>query len=344
MIRFNNDYNHGAHPSILEALTDTNDISYGGYGMDPLCEKATEEIKKYLDCPEASIHYLIGGTQANFTVIAAALRPYQSVIAADTGHIHVHETGAVENTGHKIQALPSKDGKITAEQIAEQAELYSTSGIKEHITQPKFVYLSYPTEYGTLYSLSELEAIHTVCKKYGLYLFIDGARLGYGLGAPASDVTIQDIARLTDAFYIGGTKCGTLFGEAVVITNPVLNVDFRSYIKQNGAMLAKGWLLGLQFYTLFKDGLYFEITKNAVKYALQIKEAFAAKGIPSFIDSPTNQQFVVVENSIMNKLAEKYVFEYDHKVDDTHNCIRFCTSWSTKEEEIEALIADILAL
>lgn len=344
MIRFNNDYNHGAHPSILEALTATNDISYGGYGMDPLCEKATEEIKKYLDCPEASIHYLIGGTQANFTVIAAALRPYQSVIAADTGHIHVHETGAVENTGHKIQALPSKDGKITAEQIAEQAELYSTSGIKEHITQPKFVYLSYPTEYGTLYSLSELEAIHTVCKKYGLYLFIDGARLGYGLGAPASDVTIQDIARLTDAFYIGGTKCGTLFGEAVVITNPVLNVDFRSYIKQNGAMLAKGWLLGLQFYTLFKDGLYFEITKNAVKYALQIKEAFAAKGIPSFIDSPTNQQFVVVENSIMNKLAEKYVFEYDHKVDDTHNCIRFCTSWSTKEEEIEALIADILAL
>ena len=344
MIRFNNDYNHGAHPAILEALAATNDISFGGYGLDPMCEKASEEIKKYLDCPEAAVHYLVGGTQANFTMIAAALRPYQSVISADTGHIHVHETGAVENTGHKIQALPSKDGKISAEQIKEVAELYRTSDIQEHITQPKMVYISYPTEYGTIYSLAELEAIHEVCQNYGLYLYLDGARLGYGLGSSKADLTIKDIARLTDAFYIGGTKCGTLFGEAVVINNPVLNVDFRSYIKQNGAMLAKGWLLGLQFYTLFKDGLYFDITKKAVTYALQIKEAFEAKGIPSFIESYTNQQFFVVENSLMNKLGEKYIFEYDHKIDDNHSCIRFCTSWSSKEEEIQALVADIANL
>lgn len=344
MIRFNNDYNHGAHPAILAAIAAANDTSFGGYGLDPLCEKATEAIKKYLDCPKAAVHYLVGGTQANFTMIAAALRPYQSVISADTGHIHVHETGAVENTGHKIQALPSKDGKITAEQIKEMAELYRTSDIREHITQPKMVYISYPTEYGTIYSLRELEAIHEICQEYGLYLYLDGARLGYGLGSSKADVTIQDIARLTDAFYIGGTKCGTLFGEAVVITNPSLNVDFRSYIKQNGAMLAKGWLLGLQFYTLFQDGLYFEITKNAVRYALRIKEAFEAKGIPAFIESCTNQQFFVVENSVMNKLGEKYIFEYDHKIDETHSCIRFCTSWSTKEEEITALVADIALL
>lgn len=344
MIRFNNDYNHGAHPAILEALAATNDESYGGYGIDPWCEKAADEIKKYLDCPDANVHFLIGGTQANFTVIAAALRPFQSVICADSGHINVHETGAVENTGHKVQALPNTDGKITADQIAAEAQLYAESGIKEHITQPKMVYLSYPTEYGTIYSLKELEDIHAVCQQYGLYLYIDGARLGYGLGSSESDVTIKDIARLCDAFYCGGTKCGTLFGEAVVIVNPMLNADFRSYIKQNGAMLAKGWLLGLQFYTLFKDGLYFEITQKAVDYAMRIKAAFAAKGIPFFMESPTNQQFVVVENSLMEKLAEKYVFEFEQKVDDTHSCIRFCTSWSTKEEEIEELIRDIEAL
>ncbi|MBQ7026531.1 MAG: low specificity L-threonine aldolase, partial [Peptococcaceae bacterium] len=201
-----------------------------------------------------------------------------------------------------------------------------------------------PTEYGTLYSKQELESIHAVCKQYGMYLFIDGARMGYGLGSPAADVTLTDIAHLADVFYIGGTKCGALFGEAVVFTKAELGTDFRSYIKQNGAMLAKGWLLGLQFYTLFKDGLYFDITKNAVQYAMQIKEAFAAKGIPAYFESPTNQQFVVIENSMMAKLDGKYVYEYDHKVDDTHSCIRFCTSWSTKPEDVQALIADIQTL
>ena len=344
MIRFNNDYNHGAHPKILEALEKTNAESYGGYGIDPWCEKAAEEIGKYLDCPGAQIHFLVGGTQANFTVIASALKPFQGVICADSGHIHVHETGAVENSGHKVLALSHCEGKITARQIGEAAEDYRVSGVKEHIVQPKMVYLSFPTEYGTIYSLQELEDIHKVCKEYGLYLFVDGARLGYGLGSEKADVTLKDLARLTDVFYIGGTKCGALFGEAVVIPNPILQEDFRSYMKQNGAMLAKGWLLGLQFYTLFRDGLYFEITSQADRYAMKIKEAFEKKGIPAYIESFTNQQFVVVENSLADRLAKKYVFEYEKKIDETHCCIRFCTSWSTCAKEVEELTEDLLAL
>lgn len=344
MIRFNNDYNHGAHPAVLEALNATNHESYGGYGLDEWCEKAEAEIKKYLDCPDARVHFLLGGTQANYTVIASALRPYQSVICADCGHIHTHETGAVENTGHKIQALPSRDGKITAAQIAAEAELYRASDVQEHITQPGMVYLSFPTEFGTIYSLDELKAIRQVCLEYGMYLFIDGARMGYGLAAGSCDVTLKDIAALSDVFYCGGTKCGALFGEAVVLTNPAFMTGFRSCIKQNGAMLAKGWLLGLQFYTLFQDGLYFEITKKAVSYAMQLKDAFAKKGIPAYIESPTNQQFVILENSVMEQLSRKYIFEYELKIDEDHSCVRFCTSWSTTQEEIDALVSDIAAL
>ena len=341
MIRFNNDYNCGAHPAILEALAATNTESYPGYGLDPWCEKAAAEIRKYLDCPDAQVHFMVGGTQTNYTVISAALRPYQSVISADSGHIHVHETGAVEHCGHKIQALPHRDGKISAAQIAAEAELYRTSGVQEHITQPKLVYLSFPTEYGTIYSKQELEDISAVCREYGMYLFVDGARLGYGLGAQDADVTIADIARLADVFYCGGTKCGALFGEAVVFTNPVLSVDFRSYIKQNGAMLAKGWLLGLQFYTLFHDGLYFSITRKADEYAMRIRKAFAEKSVPFYVDSTTNQQFVILENGILEKLSEKYVYEYEMKIDDTHSCVRFCTSWSTTEGDVQELIRDI---
>lgn len=341
MIRYNNDYNRGAHPKILEALQRTNGESYGGYGIDPWCEKAAREILKYTDCPQAAVHFLVGGTQANFTVIAAALRPYQSVISADSGHIHVHETGAVEHTGHKITVLPSENGKITARQVAETAESYRVSDIREHVSQPKMVYLSYPTEYGTLYSLRELEEISAVCREYGLYLFVDGARLGYGLGSAQADVTMKDLARLTDVFYCGGTKCGALFGEALVIVNPALKTDFRSYIKQNGAMLAKGWLLGLQFYTLFQDGLYFEITKKADEYAMQIKEAFEEAGIPFYIESYTNQQFVVLPDDIMEELGKRYIFEFEKKIDDTHSCVRFCTSWATKQEEADALAEDI---
>ncbi|MBQ6824109.1 MAG: aminotransferase class I/II-fold pyridoxal phosphate-dependent enzyme [Clostridia bacterium] len=343
MIRFNNDYNHGAHPAILEALSKINNESYGGYGLDPWCEKAAQLICKQLNC-DADVHFLVGGTQANFTVIDAALRTFQSVIAADTGHIQVHETGAVEHLGHKIEVLPSDNGKITAAQIAEKAELYRTSDIQEHITQPKMVYLSYPTEVGSLYTKKELQEIRSVCDQYRLYLFIDGARMGYGLGSPECDLTVQDLARLTDAFYFGGTKCGALFGEAVVLLHPDLKENFRSCIKQNGAMLAKGWLLGLQFYTLFENGLYFDITKHAVTLAMQIRDAFVCKGFELYSQSPTNQQFIILDQKSYDKLAQNYIFEFQEKIKENRIAVRFCTSWSTTQEEVDALIEDIKKL
>ena len=342
MIRFNNDYSRGAHPAILQALTATNKESYNGYGIDPWCDQAAAEIKGYLNCPDAAVHFLVGGTQVNYTAIAACLRPYQSVICAETGHIHAHETGAVEHGGHKILTLPPTDGKITAAQVARLGEDYRTSPIQEHITQPKVVYISFPTEYGTVYTLQELKELSAVCKKYGMYLLVDGARMGYGLAA--SDVTLRDLAALADMFTIGGTKCGALMGEALVITAPALQPDFRSFIKQNGAMLAKGWLLGLQFSVLFRDGLYFDITRRAVEQAMTLKAAFQAKGLPLYIDSPTNQQFVVLTHPQLEALEKKYVFEPDHVVDDGHICVRFCTSWATLPEEIDALTADIAAL
>lgn len=343
MIRWNNDYNHGAHPAVLEAFARTNEDSYGGYGLDEWCEKASEKIKGYLGKKDADIHFMVGGTQVNYTVIAAALRPYQGVISADSGHIHVHETGAVENTGHKILAVKGENGKLSAESIAAEAENYRTSGVKEHITQPKMVYISFPTEYGTIYSKKELQEISDVCRKYDLYLMIDGARMGYGLGAEVNDLKLSDLAALADVFYIGGTKCGTMMGEAVVITNDALKDHFRSYMKQNGGMLAKGWTLGLQFYTLFEGGLYFEITAQADKYAMQIRDAFEKKGIASYIDSPTNQQFVLLTDEQKSRLGQKHIFEYQFPVGEKH-CVRFCTSWSTRQEDVDTLKEDIMAL
>ncbi len=342
MLRWNNDYNHGAHPAVLDALVRTNDESYGGYGIDEWCERAADMIRSQLGGVNAEVHFMIGGTQVNYTVIAAALRPYQSVISADCGHIHAHETGAVENTGHKIQTVPAVDGKLTAEGIAAVAESYRISGVQEHITQPKFVFLSNPSEFGTVYSMQELQAIRAVCDEYGLYLYMDGARLGYGLAA--NGLTLADIASVVDAFYIGGTKCGALFGEAVVLIHDDLKDNFRSYMKQNGGMLAKGWLLGLQFATLLEDGRYFAITKQAVEQALRIKAAFVEKGVALFLDSMTNQQFVVLSNEQMAQLGAKHIYEYQEQVDETHHCVRFCTSWSTKPEDVDVLIADILAL
>lgn len=344
MIRFNNDYNHGAHPAILDAMLKTNAESYGGYGLDHWCQKGAAAIQQYLGGADADIHFLIGGTQVNYTVIAAALRPFQSVISAVTAHINHHETGAVENTGHKIQAVPGENGKLTAAMITGEAEAYRRSGTQEHITQPKLVFLSFPSEYGTIYTKQELIDIHAVCRKYGLYLFVDGARLGYGLGSPANDTALADLAQLTDAFYIGGTKCGAMFGEAVVLLNPVLRENFRSFMKQNGAMLAKGWLLGLQFYTLFHDGLYFKITAKADEAAMQIKEAFFHKGIPFYMESFTNQQFVLLTAREKNRLAEKYIFEEEEALPDGRFCVRFCTSWSTTPEETAALVGDIQRL
>lgn len=340
-LRWNNDYNQGAHPAILQAFTDTNDNSYAGYGMDEVCEAARAEIKKYLNNDKADIHFLLGGTQVNYTVIAAALRPYQGVISAASGHINVHETGAVENTGHKIHALPGVDGKLTVEAIRKEAELFRVSGVKEHVTQPKLVFISHPSEYGTIYSKSELMAIRQVCDEYGLYLHIDGARLGYGLGSSESDVTIADIANIADVFYIGGTKCGAMFGEAVVLLNDDLKEGFRAYMKQNGALLAKGWTLGLQFLTLFKDGLYFDITRQADEAAMRIKAAFEAKGIPLYFESSTNQQFVILTNEQMEEIGAKHIYEYEEKLDEKRHVVRFCTSWATKKADVDVLVADI---
>ena len=253
----------------------------------------------------------------------------------------MHETGAIENTGHKVEAVAGKDGKLTAAQVKEVAENYRISGVKEHITEPKMVYISFPTEYGTIYSKKEIEEISAVCKEYDLYFFIDGARLSYGLAAEGNDVTIEDLANFADVFYCGGTKCGAMFGEAVIITNKSLMSGFRSYMKQNGALLAKGWLLGAQFNALFEDGLYFNLAESSVKYAMKIKKAFKDKGIKSYIESPTNQQFVILSEDQMDELSKKYAFEYEGRYDEDSHIVRFCTSWANTEAEVDELVGDI---
>ena len=341
MILFNSDYTEGAHPRILERLMETNLEQTTGYGEDAYCEAAREAIRKVCDAPEADVHFLVGGTQANFTVISSALKPYQGVLCADTGHINVHETGAVEACGHKVLALPGKDGKITAEQIRNAHDLHWSDESHEHIAQPKMVYISHPTELGTLYTKGELEEIGRVCRECGLYLFLDGARLGYGLMAPGTDVTIADIAKICDVFYIGGTKVGAFFGEAVVIMNPQLKPDFRYCIKQKGGMLAKGRLLGIQFLELFRDGLYFEIAKHAIDMAMIIKEGLKEKGYSFFMDSVTNQQFIMIEDEKLEKIREKYGVTYQQRYDETHSVIRLCTSWATTEENVRSLLADL---
>ena len=341
MILFNSDYTEGAHPRILKKLMETNLEQTPGYGEDAYCEAAREAIRKVCDAPEADVHFLVGGTQANFTVISSALKPYQGVLCADTGHINVHETGAVEACGHKVLALPGKDGKITAEQIRNAHDLHWSDESHEHIAQPKMVYISHPTELGTLYTKGELEEIGRVCRECGLYLFLDGARLGYGLMAPGTDVTIADIAKICDVFYIGGTKVGALFGEAVVIMNPQLKPDFRYCIKQKGGMLAMGRLLGIQFLELFRDGLYFEIAKHAIDMAMILKEGLKEKGYSFFMDSVTNQQFIMIEDEKLEKIREKYGVTYQQRYDETHSVIRLCTSWATTEENVRSLLADL---
>ena len=265
MIRFNNDYNHGAFETILNELKSTNDTSYAGYGEDEWCGRAEKIIKKLISTDDVLIKFIPGATQANIVVISSALSPIQSVIAADTGHINCHETASIENTGHKILALPNTDGKISAQQIADCAAEYYDNATPEYLTEPKMVYLSFPTEKGTLYSKKELSDIRDVCSKYGMYLFVDGARMGYGLGSEKNDLTLKDFAELTDVFYIGGTKCGALFGEALIITETTLKYRFKAYMKQNGAVLAKGWLMGMQFALMLENGEYFEKTKKIEK-------------------------------------------------------------------------------
>ena len=344
MIYFQCDYEEGCHPAILKRLNETNLEQTVGYSMDPYCASAREKIKKAVGRPDADVHFLVGGTQTNMTVIAAALKPWQGAICADTGHIACHETGAVEATGHKVLTLPSNDGKITAAQVEETVRKHYEDGSHEHIVQPGMVYISFPTESGTLYSKQELTDIYAVCKAHDMPLFIDGARLGYGLQSPACDVTLPELANLCDVFYIGGTKCGALFGEALVITNSGLARKFRTYMKQNGAVLAKGWLLGLQFCALLEDDTYEKMTARADAYAMEIKAAFKEKGIPEFVDSYTNQQFVIVTDEQAEKLAKEYTFEQERTLDDGRRVVRFCTSWATTEAEKNQLIGDIRKL
>lgn len=339
MIRFESDYLEGALPEVMQALNDTNLVQTPGYGEDEYCEEARRLIREKCSAPDAEVQFLVGGTQANMIVVAAALRPHQAAIAAVTGHIAVHETGSIEATGHKVITLPSDDGKITAAQVRSCVEAHWNDATHEHMAQPALVYISQPTENGTIYSLSELEALSAVCREKGLILFVDGARLGTAL--VSSDVTLPDLARLTDVFYIGGTKLGALFGEAVVITNKALAKDFRYIIKQRGGMFAKGRLLGVQFGALMKGGLYERTAKREVDLAMKLRAAFEAKGWPLYYDSPTNQQFPIVPDAALEKLTEKYSFSHWGKVDGGHTAVRFCTSWATREEDVDELIADI---
>ncbi len=341
MIRFNCDYSEGAHPRILERLTQTNLEQSAGYGNDPYCRQAAEVIKTLCRCPRAEVHFLTGGTQTNLTVLAACSRPYQSIISAVSGHINVHEAGAIEATGHRIESLPEQYGKITASQISHFCKAHWEDDNPEFAPQPRTVYLSFPTEYGTLYSLQELQDIRHACDENHLFLFIDGARLGYGLTAPGNDVTLADIAALADVFYIGGTKIGALFGEAVVICNPKLQKDFRYFMKQKGGILAKGRLLGLQFLTLFEDNLYFEISKHANQMAERIKIACQHEGFAFLYESPTNQQFPILPNELLSQLEEIYAFAHIKRVDKTHTAIRICTSWATRPEDVDQLVADL---
>ena len=341
MIRFNCDYHEGAHPRIMEALVKTNMVQTVGYGCDEYCEAAREAIRKVCKQEKAAVHFLVGGTQTNTIVIASALRPHQAVLSVKEGHINAHETGAIEATGHKVMTVEGKDGKLSGKLIRDAYYGHWNDGAHEHITQPKMVYISNPTELGTLYSKAELEEIREACDECNLYLFLDGARLGYGLMSEGYDVTIEDIARLCDVFYIGGTKVGTLFGEAVVIVNPALQEDFRYIIKQKGGMLAKGRLLGVQFLELFKDGLYFEISAHAIRLANMLKDGLTELGYQFYADSKTNQQFVIVSNAKLKELDGKYSYEYQMAYDENNSVVRFCTSWATLEENVKKLLEDM---
>lgn len=338
MIQFQCDYNEGAHPALLQRLIETNNEQTVGYGEDAYCEEARERIRQACEMPEAAVHFLVGGTQTNTTVIAHILRPHQGVIAANTGHINVHETGAIEHTGHKVLALPSPDGKLRAQQVKEAIEAHANDATFEHMVQPGMVYISFPTEVGTLYSRQELEDLYEVCHTYHLPLFIDGARLGYGLCSPACDLTLADLARCCDVFYIGGTKVGALFGEAVVITQPEWQRDFRYSIKQHGGMLAKGRLLGLQFGALFTDNLYFRIADNAIQQAMRIKSTLQELHYPFLIESDTNQQFPIFPDKVLEQLSRDFLFSFWEKTDDTHTAVRICTSWATTTEQTTKLI------
>ena len=337
MLSFDCDYVAGAHPKVLQKLVETNMESLNGYGEDVYCKSAREKIKKACSCENADVCFLVGGTQANLVIISSLLDSYEGVISADTGHINGHEAGAVEYTGHKILALPNHKGKIFSEEIEKYLKTFYGNDSHSHMIFPGMVYISHPTEYGTIYSKNELEKIYEVCKKYKIPLFIDGARLGYGLMSKESDLTLPDIAKLCDVFYIGGTKVGALCGEAVVFTKNNTPKNFVTKIKQHGALLAKGRLLGVQFDALFSDNLYFEVSKHAIEMAEKLKSVLKEKGYQFFLESPTNQQFIILGNKKMDELRKNISFCFWEKYYEEHSVVRFATSWSTKEEDIEML-------
>lgn len=344
MIRFNCDYQECAHPRILQKLMETNMDQMPGYGEDEVCEAARARIRELCAAPDADVQFLVGGTQANFTLLSAALRNYQGVIAPETGHIATHETGAVEATGHKVIALPQHDAKISAQQVDAFCRLHFEDEAHEHMVMPRAVYISQATELGTLYTRGELSALREACDRWNLYLYIDGARLGYAMAAPECDVDLPFMAQVADAFYIGGTKQGALFGEAMVIRNNELKRDFRYVIKQKGGMLAKGRLLGLQFNELLRDDLYFALSRHAVKMAMKLKAALAELNVPFLVDSPTNQQFPILPDAVLRGLEEEFSYSYQQRMDATHSAVRFCTSWATPEAHVDQLIAALRSL
>ena len=337
MLSFLSDYTEGAHPKVLQALIESNMITLPGYGEDPICARAKEKIRAFCKAPDADVFFLTGGTQANLVTISTLLRRYEAVVCAATGHINTHEAGAVEYTGHKVLPLPAIDGKLPAEALAAYLKGFYADETHSHQPFPGMVYISHPTELGTLYTKAELSALAALCRQYGMKLFLDGARLGYGLVSPASDVTIEDIVECCDVFYIGGTKVGALCGEALVFPRHGSPPHFDTMTKQQGAMLAKGRLLGVQFDALFTDDLYLDISRRAVALALELKEAFLQRGYALFIDSPTNQQFVIVDNARLPTLREQVAVNLWEPVDARRTAVRFVTSWATRPESVEAL-------
>lgn len=344
MIHFGNDYTEGAHPKIFERLIETNMEQAPGYGFDRFSKNAKSLIKEAIQNEDVDVHFLSGGTQANLTIIASALRKYEGVITADTGHIHNLETGAIEAVGHKLLLLPNNNGKISAKQVDELSKEYWNTSARMHHVQPGMVYLSQPTETGTLYSKAELTAIREVCDAYDMKLFIDGARLGYGLVAETNDLSLKDLTALTDVFYFGGTKIGTLFGEVIIIRNDEIKRGFISMMKQKGGLLAKGRALGIQFEVLFEDDLYLELSKHAVNQAMRLKATFEELNIPLKYEAYTNQLFPILPKDILSKLQEKYIFLEMEKVGDSNTVCRICTTWATKTENVDALITDLKEL
>ncbi len=337
MISFESDYIAGAHPRILQKLAETNSEPLSGYGTDPYCKRACEKIRKACGAPDADIYFLTGGTQTNVVVISSMLRSYEGVLAAESGHISVHEAGALEYSGHKVLTLPAHQGKINPEELKSYLEKFYQDENHEHMVFPGMVYLSHPTEYGTLYRKKELEDIREICRTYHIPLYLDGARLGYGLMSRESDMTLEDIARICDVFYIGGTKTGALCAEAVVFPHGNAPGHFLTIMKQHGALLAKGRLLGIQFDALFTDNLYFEISRHVIEMAELLKKQLREKGCVFYLESPTNQQFIILENSRLKKLKEQVSVSFWEQADDTHTVVRLVTGWSTTEEDIETL-------